>query len=208
LFVAQQALALGRGGISRLAKLTGMSRPTIAKRAAELRGRRLPIPATAGRIRRAGSGRWRVEDVQPAIRHHLTRILAETTAGDPMSLLKWTSKSARTIAAELTRLGHPISWRTVARCLHDMGYSLQANIKTIEGPSIRIAMRSFATSTPGPRRSSDRRPGHLGRPQEEGIDRRLSECGADVAATGDAAAGLRARLPAPRDRQGDSVRDV
>jgi len=57
----------------------------------------------------------------------------DTTAGDPLSLLKWTSKSTRAIADELTRLGRPISWVTVARCLHEMGYSLQANVKTKEG---------------------------------------------------------------------------
>ena len=51
-----------------------------------------------------------------------------------MSLLRWTSKSTRTIAEELTRLGHPVTWVTVARCLDDLGYSLQANRKTQEGP--------------------------------------------------------------------------
>jgi hypothetical protein len=133
LFVAERALALGRGGITRLAGLTGMSRPTIAKGAAELQGRS-PLPrADAGRIRRAGAGRRKVEVVDPAVRRHLLGILEETTAGDPMSLLKWTNKSTRTIAAEVTRLGHPISWPTVARCLHDLGYSLQANVKAIEG---------------------------------------------------------------------------
>jgi len=58
----------------------------------------------------------------------------ETTAGDPMSQLRWTSKSNRTTAAELTRLGHPVTWVTVARCVDDMGYSLQANRKEKERP--------------------------------------------------------------------------
>jgi len=57
----------------------------------------------------------------------------ETTAGDPMSPLKWTSKSTRTIALELIRSGHPVSSVTVGRCLEDMGYTLQANVKTREG---------------------------------------------------------------------------
>jgi len=60
-------------------------------------------------------------------------MLEETTAGDPMSLLKWTTKSTRGLAEELTRRGHPVSWGTVARCLHDLDYSLQSNRKTIEG---------------------------------------------------------------------------
>lgn len=134
LFVAERALALGRGGISRLSKLTGMSRPTITKGAAELKRPRPVALAESGRIRRVGGGRKRVEAADPAVRRELTRILEETTAGDPMSLLKWTSKSTRTLAEELTRRGHPVTWVTVARCLHDLEYSLQANVKTIEGP--------------------------------------------------------------------------
>lgn len=133
LYVAQKALEIGRGGISRVATLTGMSRPTIARGAAELQGRRPLHPAAAARIRRAGGGRPKVEVIDPKIRPHLGRILEETTAGDPMSLLKWTGKSTRTIADELTRRGHPISAPTVGRYLQDMGYSLQANAKTLEG---------------------------------------------------------------------------
>ena len=60
-------------------------------------------------------------------------IVEETTAGDPMSPLRWTSKSTRTIAEELSRTGHPISSVTVGRCLEEMGYTLQANVKTREG---------------------------------------------------------------------------
>jgi hypothetical protein len=133
LFVAHRALELGRGGISRLSQLTGMSRPTITKGIAVLRGRAPLAAADTGRIRRPGSGRRKVEVVEPAIRRHLGRILEETTAGDPMSFLRWTNKSTRAIAEELTRLGCPITPTTVARCLHDLGYSLQANVKTIEG---------------------------------------------------------------------------
>jgi transposase len=133
LYVAEKALELGRGGISRLAQLTGMSRPTIYKGAAELRAKRAVLPAQTGRIRQAGGGRKRVEDVEPKMKKALTRIVEETTAGDPMSLLKWTAKSTRTIAEELSRRGHAVSAVTVGRCLHDMGYSLQANVKSVEG---------------------------------------------------------------------------
>jgi Rhodopirellula transposase DDE domain len=133
LFVAQRALELGRGGISRLSQLTGMSRPTITKGITALRGRAPLAPGDAGRIRRPGSGRRKVERVEPAIGRHLRRVLEETTAGDPRSFLRWTSKSTRAIAEELTRLGDPITPTTVARCLHDLGYSLQASVKTIEG---------------------------------------------------------------------------
>ena len=133
-FVAQKALTEGRGGISRLAGLTGMSRPTIVKGVAELQGK-APLPrAEAGRIRRPGGGRKRVEDAEPAVERTLSRILEETTAGDPMNYLKWTHKSTRTMADELGRQGHAVSHVTVARCLREMGYSLQANVKTLEGP--------------------------------------------------------------------------
>ena len=134
LFVAERALTLGRGGISQMSRLTRISRPTIMKGAAELLAKgRLP-PITEGRVRRPGGGRKRVEEVDPELRRQLDRIMEETTAGDPMSLLKWTSKSTRAIAAELARLGHPVSSVTVGRCLHDMDYSLQANVKELEGP--------------------------------------------------------------------------
>ncbi len=133
-FAADKALDLGRGGISRLAALTGLSRTTITKAVEELgSGGKLVSPGE-GRVRRVGGGRKRVEGVDPGVPELLKKILEETTAGDPMSLLRWTSKSTRTLAEELTRLGHPITWVTVARCLDDMGYSLQANRKTKEGP--------------------------------------------------------------------------
>ena len=134
LYVAEKALALGRGGITRLASLTGMSRPSIAKGAAELKSRRPLRPAAGSRIRGPGGGRHRVEDVDPALRRDLQRILQETTAGDPMSSLKWTHKSTRTIATELTRRGHAVTGVTVARMLRELDYSLQANVKTLEGP--------------------------------------------------------------------------
>lgn len=133
LFVSQKALAEGRGGISRLSRLTGMSRPTIMNGIAELEGKETLPSSDAARIRQRGAGRKLVEETDPGMKRALMRILEETTAGDPMSLLKWTNKSTRAIADELTRSGHSASWVTVARCLHDMEYSLQANVKTIEG---------------------------------------------------------------------------
>jgi len=133
LYVAEKAIELGRGGISRLSELTGMSRPTIYKGAAELQAKGRVLAAQAGRIRRAGGGRKPVEQVQPGVKRELTRIVEESTAGDPMSRLKWTAKSTRVIARELARRGHPMSAVTVGRCLRDMDYSLQANVKTLEG---------------------------------------------------------------------------
>lgn len=133
-FVADKALDLGRGGISRLSLLTGMSRMTITKAIGELRARGALIMTTTGRVRRGGGGRKKVEVTDPAIKKLIADIVAETTAGDPMSVLRWTSKSTRTISEELARRGHPAAAMTVARCLADLGYSLQANVKTKEGP--------------------------------------------------------------------------
>ena len=134
LFVAEKALQLGRGGISHLSKLTGMSRVTITSGLNELRSGRKLREAGAGRVRSraAGGRRWR----KPTRRcqSRLQAIVEETTAGDPMSPLKWTSKSTRTIAEELTRAGIRSAaspWGVVWR---KMGYTLQANVKTREGP--------------------------------------------------------------------------
>jgi len=134
LFVAEKALEMGRGGTSRLSKLTGMSRVTITRGLTELRGGKRLREAGAGRVRAAGGGRKKVEEADPALQGRLKTIVEETTAGDPMSPLKWTSKSTRTIAEDLARDGHPVSNVTVARCLAEMGYTLQANVKTREGP--------------------------------------------------------------------------
>jgi hypothetical protein len=132
-FVAQKALEEGRGAVSRLARLTGMSRPTILKGIAELASGRVPTRVETGRVRERGGGRKRVEDTDPHLKRVLARLVEASTAGDPMSYLLWTNKSTRTLAEELARHGYDVSHVTVARCLREMDYSLQANVKTIEG---------------------------------------------------------------------------
>ena len=134
LFVAEKARQLGRGGISHLSQLTGMSRVTINQGLNELQTGRKLRAAADGRVRQPGGGRKKVEQADPELPRRLRTIVEETTAGDPMSPLRWTSKATRTIAEELTRSGHPISSVTVGRCLEEMGYTLQANVKTREGP--------------------------------------------------------------------------
>jgi hypothetical protein len=109
-----------------------MSRTTITKAIEELRGGAL-MPEGGDRIRREGAGRKKVEDSDPEVMRLIAAIVDQNTAGDPMSLLRWTSKSKRTIAGELARRGHRISAETVGRCLIDLGYSLQANVKSKEG---------------------------------------------------------------------------
>jgi hypothetical protein len=132
-YVARETLTRGRGGLKAMHDLTGLSRPTILKGIRELQqGTRLK---SVERVRAAGGGRKRVEDADPGFERALERIMAENTAGDPMSLLRWTNKSTGRIAEELTQLGHPASDETVRRKLIDMEYSLQANRKSLEGTS-------------------------------------------------------------------------
>lgn len=134
LFVADKALDLGRGGISWLSQLSGMSRTTITKAVQELHsGKGLCVPPEGG-ARQPGGGRKKLEQIDPRVQQDLRRIVEESTAGDPLSLLRWTRKSTRTMAQELNRLGHTIQADTVRRLLEDMDYSLQVNRKVKEGP--------------------------------------------------------------------------
>ena len=91
-FVAQKALEQGRGAVSRLARLTSMSRPTILKGMAELETGSLPSRPETGRIRATGGGRKRVEDVDPHVKRVLARLVEASTAGEPMS---WRTKATR-----------------------------------------------------------------------------------------------------------------
>lgn len=131
-YVAREALALGRGGVKAMEELTGLSRPRILRGMRELKAGKLP---PAGRVRRPGGGRKRLEEGDPRLTRALEKLMDENTAGDPMSLLRWTHKSTRKIAQELTRQGHPVSESTVRRRLREMGYSLQGNRKDKEGLS-------------------------------------------------------------------------
>lgn len=129
--VAKEVLDLGRGGLQRMHKITGMSRPTIIKGMRELReGISLPGP---DRVRRPGAGRKRLEASDPEMMKELTALMEETTAGDPMTPLRWTTRGTDAIAKLLTKRGHPVSADTVGRRLHEMEYSLQTNAKAKEG---------------------------------------------------------------------------
>ncbi len=110
-----------------------MSRPTIMKGVAELKGKAPIVDSESARVRKPGGGRKRVEELDPRVERELKKILYERTAGDPMKHLKWTNKSTRAMAEELERKGHDVSHVTVARRLGEMGYSLQANVKRLEG---------------------------------------------------------------------------
>ena len=130
LFAAAEAKAQGRGGIAAVVRATGVSRATVWRGMAEIEaGVRLP----GDRIRRAGGGRKRATELDPTLVGRLEALVEPTTRGDPESPLRWTCKSTRKLAQELSRGGRPVSYRIVAEILHDLGYSLQANRKTTEG---------------------------------------------------------------------------
>jgi transposase len=130
LWAAAEARSHGWGGIAAVARASGISENTIRKGLRELDSpERLP----AGRVRRPGAGPKRRSDTDPTLLADLEALLEGETRGDPERPLLWTSKSVRKLAAELRELGHEVSYRTVARLLHQLGYSLQANRKTKEG---------------------------------------------------------------------------
>jgi transposase len=128
LFAAAEADALGYGGVSRVSRLTGLARSTILRGQHELAH---PPAVASGRIRQPGGGRKRrARATHVAGRLERQELLAR---GDPMSPLRWTSKSIRTLAATLRRMGHTASHRWVWATLHDLKYSLQGNRKMVEG---------------------------------------------------------------------------
>ena len=130
LFAAAEANALGYGGVTKLALITGLSRPTIMKGQAEIAAGH-PLPKS--RIRIPGAGRKKAIAVDPALLADLERLVEPLARGDPESPLRWTCKSTRILTAELKRLGHGTSQRMVWSLLHKLKYSLQGNRKTLEG---------------------------------------------------------------------------
>jgi hypothetical protein len=128
LVAAADAVALGRGGVSRVHKAAQLSRPTIYKGMKELAGAEL----TSERVRRRGGGRKAVEEKFPDLDAALERLVNPTSRGDPMNPLRWTIKSTRKLADELKCQGYKLSHPVVAERLAALHYSLQANAKVIE----------------------------------------------------------------------------
>jgi len=127
--LAAEARALGWGGISKVAKATGVSRVTIHKAVSEIENKTIP----SERIRKLGGGRKDITQYHPDILDKLEALVDPVTRGDPRSPLRWTCKSTRQLSQELERKGYLISNVTVADLLHRLDYSLQANAKTLEG---------------------------------------------------------------------------
>jgi len=129
MMAANEALQEGYGGIARISRACGLSRRTIAKGMREL----AEEPVAAGRIRRPGGGRHRLLVRDPELPQALESLVEPLARGDPESPLRWTCKSTRVLAAELTRRQHPVSHEKVAQFLRAMDYSLQGTRKTEEG---------------------------------------------------------------------------
>ncbi|MEA2230960.1 MAG: hypothetical protein QOD83_776 [Solirubrobacteraceae bacterium] len=130
LWAAAEARSHGRGGIAAVARASGLAENTIR---AGLRDLDQPQALAAGRVRKPGAGPKRRVDTDKTLLDDLKRLVDGDTRGDPERPLLWTSKSVRELARGLRELSHEVSYRTVARLLHELGYSLQANRKTKEG---------------------------------------------------------------------------
>jgi transposase len=131
LFLAAEAKALGWGGVSKVAKASGISRMTIHKALGEIEEKTIE----AERIRKPGGGRKDITEYQPDIVEKLEAIVDPVTRGDPRTPLRWTCKSTRQLSKALARKGYSISHVSVAELLHQLDYSLQANAKNLEGES-------------------------------------------------------------------------
>lgn len=133
LLAAVEARVLGRGGVTAVATATGVSRRAIHAGLKELAERPEATPLAAGRIRRPGAGRKRLVERDDTLRTDLERLVEPLARGDPETPLRWTCKSVRRLAEELTAQGHRVGRTVVGELLAAMGYSLQANAKTLEG---------------------------------------------------------------------------
>ena len=121
---------LGRGGISAVARASGISPNTIRKGMREIEsGERLE----GGRVRRRGGGRKPIGETDPELLEVLEALVAADCRGDPMQVLLWTCKSVRILAGDLRERGHEAHFTTVAGLLRSLGYSLQSNRKPLEG---------------------------------------------------------------------------
>jgi transposase len=134
-WAAAEARELGWGGVTSVAQATGLSRTTVTAGLRELDRPGRQRAAEAGRVRRSGGGRRLLTQTDGGLLAALEGLIEPATRGDPESPLRWTCKSLRRLAEELTRADHPISPNSVATLLHEAGYSLQANRKTREGAS-------------------------------------------------------------------------
>jgi len=130
LWAASEALCLERGGVTMVANATGMSRTTITRGINELREEKT---LAKNQVRREGAGRKKATEKQPNLLPTLDALVEPTAKGDPMSPLRWTTKSTPRLCDTLREQGFDISPRQVCRLLHEWEYQLSANRKSLEG---------------------------------------------------------------------------
>ena len=130
LYLGTESLKIGSGGISQVAALSGADWKTVQRGVKELKGER---ERAQGRIRQVGGGRKKATETDPTLQGDLEELLEPT--GDPMSLLKWTTHSLTHLVKALSARGHRIKRTALADVLHEQGYSLKVNKKTMEGTS-------------------------------------------------------------------------
>jgi Rhodopirellula transposase DDE domain len=129
-FVAMEARALGRGGVSLMSRISGLARSTIYHGLSDIRDH---VSVPLGRIRKPGGGRKKKSYEDPTLMADLKRLVEPTMRGDPMRPLLWTTRSLRNLVSALAAMGHKVSPTVLGNLLRDIGYSLQANSKTKEG---------------------------------------------------------------------------
>jgi hypothetical protein len=133
-WAAAEAREYGHGGVTAVAAATGLARDTVAAGIRELQYREShPEEPVSERLRKSGAGRKGLTETDPTLTAALEALVEPLTRGDPESPLRWTCKSTRRLAEELTKGGHRVGYRSVAWLLQEAGYSLQANRKTREG---------------------------------------------------------------------------
>src|SRR6266699_5264740 len=130
LWLGNEARELGSGGARIVFEATGVAQDVIRRVRDELDD---PEPLTVGQSRGPGGGRKRAEVLAPELAVDLDTLVEPETRGDPMNPLRWTTKSLSHLVGELVKRGHRCTENVVARLLHEAGYSLQGNAKTVEG---------------------------------------------------------------------------
>ena len=129
IYLASEAIAMGRGGITEVSRVSGISRSVITAGIKDIRECNADVLSIDAPIRRKGAGRKPITETQPGIKTALEKLVSDSTFGDPMSPLLWTTKSLRNLADELVSEGFQIGYRKVGYLLEEMGYSLQKNQK-------------------------------------------------------------------------------
>jgi hypothetical protein len=138
LWAASEAVEIGWGGVTAVARATGMSRTTVRAGIADVHAQaqaRTKETGVTPRVRRPGGGRKSIKHHDPRLLAALEALVEPTARGEPDSPLRWTIRSTRVLARTLKDQGHTVSHTTVAALLDDAGFSLQANRKTREGTS-------------------------------------------------------------------------